>query len=329
MCYKIALLLTCTLLSLRAFSQHTFSICAVDTATGEVGSAGASCINNSVIISDVHPGVGVIHTQASYIPINQQVGRNLMNAGLTPQQIIDSLVAGDFVLGAPNRQYGVVKMHNGSPLVAGYTGTNCIDYKNHITGPYYSIQGNILISQEVLDSMEARFLSTEGDLACRLMAAMQGANMAGADTRCLGINTSSLSSFLRVALPGDDPDTPTINIIIDSGPTGYEPIDSLQTRFDQVKNCGEDTTGTGIIDEPSNKFKVIFHRHERTISVSTTATGKFLFELFDSTGKNLLNKNFEGPKLGAIISVSKYPRGIYHWRISENEKTTSGKLFVE
>ncbi len=46
------------------YAQHTFSIVAVDPFTGEVGSAGASCIANSYIISDIHPGYGVIHTQA-------------------------------------------------------------------------------------------------------------------------------------------------------------------------------------------------------------------------------------------------------------------------
>ncbi|MBL8007830.1 MAG: hypothetical protein JNJ56_09880, partial [Ignavibacteria bacterium] len=47
--------------------QDTFSIAAVDPVTGEVGSAGASCVAGSIILSDVHPGRGVIHTQASYI----------------------------------------------------------------------------------------------------------------------------------------------------------------------------------------------------------------------------------------------------------------------
>ena len=42
----------------------TFSIVAVDLETGEVGSAGASCISGSIIISDVHPGLGAIHTQS-------------------------------------------------------------------------------------------------------------------------------------------------------------------------------------------------------------------------------------------------------------------------
>src|SRR5688500_5536204 len=79
-------------------AQDTFSICAVDTVTGEVGSAGASCIDGTqiaggvVIISDVHNGVGVIHTQSYWLIQNQNYANSLMVAGLSPQQIIDSLV---------------------------------------------------------------------------------------------------------------------------------------------------------------------------------------------------------------------------------------------
>src|ERR1051326_3545397 len=78
------------------FAQDTFSICAWDSATGQVGSAGATCIASAssgvYLISDVHPGVGVIHTQAYWQNGNQVYGRSLMNLGtLTPQQILDSL----------------------------------------------------------------------------------------------------------------------------------------------------------------------------------------------------------------------------------------------
>ncbi len=72
----------------------------------------------------------------------------------------------------------------GTPRSAAYTGQNCVNYKNHITGRNYSIQGNILLGQQILDSMEARFLRAEGELACRLMEALQGAKVVGADTRC-------------------------------------------------------------------------------------------------------------------------------------------------
>jgi len=58
-------------------SQDTFSIVAVDTVTGEIGSAGASCVGpiggvGAFILSDVIEGIGGIHTQASWNATNQQ-----------------------------------------------------------------------------------------------------------------------------------------------------------------------------------------------------------------------------------------------------------------
>ena len=68
---------------------------------------------------------------------------------------------------------------------AGFTGNLADDYKEDRQGATYSIQGNILLNQSVIDNMEYNFLNTEGSLAEKLMAAMQGANFAGADSRCL------------------------------------------------------------------------------------------------------------------------------------------------
>ena len=90
------------------FSQDTFSIVAVDPNTNEVGSAGASCIAGSIIISDIHPGVGAVHTQSWWNPSNQQNASNLMNQGFSPDEIIDWLVENDVQNNASDRQYGVV-----------------------------------------------------------------------------------------------------------------------------------------------------------------------------------------------------------------------------
>ena len=116
---KKTLILILILVSISQIkSQDTFSICAIDTITGEVGSAGASCVhfpNQGIrVLSDVHPGFGVIHTQAQYNSANQSYARNLMNQGLSPQQIIDSLVENDAQNNPTTRQYGIVDFRAGS-----------------------------------------------------------------------------------------------------------------------------------------------------------------------------------------------------------------------
>lgn len=237
----LLLALIFTLLAGSSISQHTFSIVAVDSLTGEIGSAGATCGDTitwpgslgAMIISDIIPGTGAIHTQAYYNETNQENAHEQMAAGNSPEEIIDWLVAND-AQGAPSfRQYGVVDYNEGSPRSAGWTGNSCDDYKNHVLGPNYAIQGNILLGQQVLDSMETRFNETEGPLHVKLMAAMQGAKMIGADTRCTSEGTSSLSSFLRVAQPEDSPDNFWMELWVGATDDGVDPIDELQQMYDE------------------------------------------------------------------------------------------------
>jgi uncharacterized Ntn-hydrolase superfamily protein len=224
-----------------ASAQHTFSIVAVDSLTGEIGSAGATCLTGSgsfkgaLIISDVIPGRGAIHTQAQWDPDNQQFAHDRMVEGMSPAEIIAWITSPDNdASNTPEiRQYGIVDFDSsGHPRAAGYTGTGCLDYKNNITKGYYSIQGNILLGPQILDSMEARFLRTQGPLADKLMAALQGAKVIGADTRCADSGMSSASSFIRVARPGDKTGALYLEIIVPSTKVPRDPIDSLQTLFD-------------------------------------------------------------------------------------------------
>ena len=245
-------------LVLSVNAQDTFSIVAVDSVSGEVGSAGASCVDlfqaglpNDDFLGVLVPGVGAINTQAYYLVANQNNATAQMQSGQTPSQIIQWLVANDAQANPDIRQYGIAALVNGSPEAAAHTGSSTNDYKNHIVGPYYSIQGNILLGQEVLDSMEARFLAEDGDLACKLMAALQGANMVGADTRCAPDGTSSLFAFVKVSQESDPFGSPSFLASVRTHDnSGIEPIDSLQVIFNQLHICGN----LGI-NENSNKEK--------------------------------------------------------------------------
>ena len=100
-----------------AHSQDTFSIVAVDSITGEVGSAGASCVDlyaaglpNDDFLGKLIPNVGAINTQAYYLPANQNNATNRMNLGETPSQIIDWLIANDVQSRPDLRQYGIAEM---------------------------------------------------------------------------------------------------------------------------------------------------------------------------------------------------------------------------
>ena len=98
---------------LFSFIYSTFSIVAIDLNNGQVGSAGASCIGGSIIISDIHPGIGAIHTQSYWSGYNQIVASDLMDSGLSPDEIIDYLVENDVNDNPLIRQYGIVDIYEG------------------------------------------------------------------------------------------------------------------------------------------------------------------------------------------------------------------------
>ncbi len=211
-------------------SQDTFSIVAVDTITGQVGSAGASCIQGSIIISDIHPGVGAIHTQSYWNAINQDSASSLMDQGYTPQDIIDWLVANDSQNDPTIRQYGIVDLIDGGRS-AGYTGENCYDFKGHKLGENYAIQGNILLGQSILDDMETAFLTQYGTFEEKLMASLMAANVTGADTRCTPYGTPAISAFIRVSESDNSEDSLFMDINVNNAPLTLNPLDSLHLLY--------------------------------------------------------------------------------------------------
>ena len=268
----LSLLSICSFIHLSA--QDTFSIIAADPVTGEVGAAGATCVDGIAqwggiqLLNEIIPGKGGVNAQAFIClnpHINLDLGIQAMESGMSPEEIIewlrmnDGCNSGNF--NPEFRQYGIVDFDADMNVrTTAFTGNLTSDYKNHIIGPTYAIQGNILIGQQVLDGMEDGFNNTEGSLAQKLMGAMQGANIPGADQRCLARGTSSTSAFLRVVKPEDVFGQHYLELSILEMPFGQEPIDSLQILFD---NFLESTTSTetvlqntsiSIIPNPSNQF---------------------------------------------------------------------------
>lgn len=332
---KYAVLILLLLFICRSgIAQDTFSIVAVDTITGEIGGAGASCIDESaipggvLIISDIIPGRGTIHTQSYWNATNQQNAHNRMMEGMSPEEIIAWLVANDVQNNPQVRQYGITDFDSlGNPRSAAFTGTNCLNYKNHIVGPNYAIQGNILLGQQILDSMEARFLNTEGMLAEKLMAALQGANVPGADTRCLNQGTSSLSAFVRVALPDDPPGSFWCDLVVPSTPYAVEPIDSLQVLFDQwlIWTAVNDT----YFAQP-NRAIVYPNPAGDRINFEINPGGadtQLILRIFTSAGQLMDEHTTKGEPIQ--LNTVKYPTGIYYFQIlNDTGLVDSGKFNI-
>jgi len=195
---KKATLLLVLLLAVHSQALATWSVIAVDRKTGQVVIASATCVPQQAFagfpakgLKDVQaiiiPGIGVAAAQANVDRTRaiQKLIADELNRGTDPARIIDMLKAQD-----PNhssRQYGIVDLKG---RVAGYSGaTNLnqsLDRQGQVAGTeiYFSIQGNILAGDDVVESAVSAFKSAKGTIADRVMAAMEAADSRGGDKRC-------------------------------------------------------------------------------------------------------------------------------------------------
>ncbi|PLR95876.1 DUF1028 domain-containing protein [Bacillus sp. T33-2] len=158
---------------------NTFSIVAFDPETGELGVAVASkFLSVGSIVPWAKAGVGAIATQSWVNPVYGQRGLELMAEGKTAQETLEILTSED--VNPEVRQAGFVDAQGNS---ATFTGQECYSWAGGISGTNFACQGNILTSENVVQSMADTFKKAEGDLATRLTEALKAGEDAGGDSR--------------------------------------------------------------------------------------------------------------------------------------------------
>lgn len=158
---------------------HTYSIVAFDPETGSMGIAVQS---HWFLVGPVvcwgEAGVGVVATQSLVNITFGERGLELLKKGMSPQEAVDRLIASDE--GRSHRQLAILDAKGN---VATYTGEDCIEYAGHITGDNYSVQANLMGSPTVWPAMQKAYENTGGDLADRMLAALEAAEAEGGDIR--------------------------------------------------------------------------------------------------------------------------------------------------
>lgn len=159
--------------------RSTFSIVAVDLAVGEVGCAVQSkYFSVGPVVPWVRAGVGAVATQAAGVAAYGVRALDELAAGADPDEAIRRVLADDE--GRETRQLGAVTADG---RAASFTGSDCLDWAGHRTGPGFAVQGNILAGPEVVDEMARAFEETAAPLAERLVAALEAGQEAGGDRR--------------------------------------------------------------------------------------------------------------------------------------------------
>ena len=240
---------------------HTFSIIAVDPATKETGVAVTTrnpCVGNAV--PWVRAGVGAVATQGgTRIEYGPEL-LDLLAKGVAPKEALDRLVAAD--ADRERRQVGVIAIDGRSAqwTGAGQKGAESRgDWTAEVAGRTFAVQGNSLVSPDVVKAVAASFQASEGSprhLADRLIEALHAGQLLGGDGR----HGETQSAAVLVADPrpamSRRPDGHTVNINVCEHP---EPVRELRRIFDTAS----ETLGFRTLEQPIGRdvlqLKIMLH----------------------------------------------------------------------
>src|SRR4051794_14455281 len=175
----------------------TYSIVARDKDTGELGVAVQShSLAVGSLVSWAEPGAGVVATQSVVEPAFGRRGLELMRDGVSAPEAMHRMLADD-----PQEAYRQVAMIDRFGRTAVHTGGRCIQVASHRVGDQVSVQANMMRSDQVPPEMAGAYASANGDLANKLMSALEAGEASGGDVR----GSQSAALLVVAAKPQESP----------------------------------------------------------------------------------------------------------------------------
>jgi len=157
----------------------TFSIVARDMKTGALG----VCVSTAVpavgsVVPHVEADIGAIATQAQTNIFYGIEGLRLLKRGLSPKTALDTMLSKD-----KDKEKRQVIILDAQGTTAAFTGRETVDWKGHLIGKDHIVAGNMLTGSRVLEAMTQTFEAERGNLAKRLLKALEAGQDAGGDKR--------------------------------------------------------------------------------------------------------------------------------------------------
>lgn len=202
----------------------TFSIVACDLRSSPEPEWGLAVASKFLAVGSAvgyaRARVGAIATQALANVAYGPRGLELLGSGRDATETVNALTGPDE--GRADRQVGVVDAQG---RAATFTGEGCYEWAGGVTGDGFCCQGNILVGEAVVESMSKAFTKTRGELAMRLLAALEAGESAGGDRR--GRQSSALFVVRANGGYGGGNDI-AVDLRVDDHP---EPIPELKRIF--------------------------------------------------------------------------------------------------
>lgn len=164
----------------------TYSIVARDPQTGHLGVA-VQTFNLAVgtWVPWAEAGVAAIATQALAERSYGTLGLDLIRGGKTADEVLTALLSID-----PKREFRQVSIIDYQGNIATHTGDRCFPEAGSFVGDCFCTQANMMARNTIWQAMADAFQIADGDLAARLLAALDAAQAEGGDMR--GKQTAAL-----------------------------------------------------------------------------------------------------------------------------------------
>lgn len=177
----------------------TYSIVARDPS-GALGMAVQShWFSVGSIVPWVEAEVGAVVIQSIPNPAHGPKALELLKSGIGAPDVLEMLLADD-----PEREFRQIGIVDATGAVATHTGSSCILAAGHQLGDGFSTQANIMDRDTVWEAMAGAFEDADGDLAERLLVALEAAEAEGGDLR--GRQSAAIVVVAPTAsgIPGED-----------------------------------------------------------------------------------------------------------------------------
>ncbi|MEM9557558.1 MAG: DUF1028 domain-containing protein [Acidobacteriota bacterium] len=219
----------------------TYSIVARDAATGQLGVAVQShWFQVGTVVSWAEAGVGAVATQSFSLPAYGPRGLALMRGGVAAPSALERLVADD-----EQRAVRQVAMVDADGRVDAWTGDGCIEAAGHLVDAEhgFAVQANLMDSPTVWQAMADAYRSAEGDLAERMLIALEAAEAEGGDIR--GRQSAALL-VVRAETTGEPWRDRLVDLRVDDAP---EPLVELRRLLRRHRAYEEMNAGDEALAE--------------------------------------------------------------------------------
>jgi len=225
----------------------TYSIVALDPATGELGVAVQShWFSVGPLCAWARAGVGAVATQSVVEPAYGPNALDRLHEDVNARQALGELLAADPL--AHVRQVSVIDARG---VIATHTGRDCIAHAGHVTGEHHSCQANMMARDTVPQAMSDAFSASTGALQDRLLAALDAAEGEGGDVR------GRQSAAMVVVPPDGEPWRRTVDLRVEDH---RAPLDELRRlvmlqRAYDLAGAGDELLAAGRTEDAGRLYQ--------------------------------------------------------------------------